>query len=86
LKWCFLRFSEGDDPVAYAEPTGAPEAFPNWTSSANTVGLEATVERIQQPRDLHLAAHHVVHSFLYHNIVPLQRRSCPHWEMLSQEH
>jgi hypothetical protein len=49
-------------------------------------GLEAAVERIQQLQDLHIAAHHMVNSFLHHNIVPLQRRSCPHWEVLSQNH
>jgi hypothetical protein len=25
---CFVRFSEEDDPVAYAKPMGAPEALP----------------------------------------------------------
>jgi hypothetical protein len=72
--------------MAYAEPTGAPEALPIWTSPANMARLEAIVERIQQLQDLHLAAHHVVNSFLRHNIAPLQQRSCPHWEVLSREH
>jgi hypothetical protein len=44
---CFVRFSEEDDPVAYAEPTGAPEALPIWTSPVSTAGLEAAIERIQ---------------------------------------
>jgi hypothetical protein len=44
--WCFVRFSEEDDPVAYAEPTGFPEALSIWTSPASMGGLEAAVERI----------------------------------------
>jgi hypothetical protein len=47
VNWCFVRFSEKDDPMEYAEPTGAPEALPIWTSPASTTGLEAVVERIQ---------------------------------------
>jgi hypothetical protein len=49
-------------------------------------GLEAAVERIESLRDNHLAAHHVVNSFVHHNIVPLQRRSYPHWEVLFRNH
>jgi hypothetical protein len=26
--WCFVRFSEEDDPMDYPEPTGFPEALP----------------------------------------------------------
>jgi hypothetical protein len=48
--------------------------------------LEAAVERIQQLRDLRLAAHHVVNSYLCHYIAPLQQRSCLHWEVLSWVH
>jgi hypothetical protein len=70
--WCFLRFSEVDDPMAYTELTSAPEALPIWTSPASMAGLEATVERIQLLRDLHLAAHHVLNSFIRHNIMLLQ--------------
>jgi hypothetical protein len=44
--WCFVRFAEEDDPMAYAEPMGAPETLPSWTSSVSTAGLEAMVERI----------------------------------------
>jgi hypothetical protein len=44
------------------------------------------VERIQNLRHLHLAAHHVVNSCIRHNIVPLQWCSCPHCEVLSQNH
>jgi hypothetical protein len=84
--WCFVRFDEEDDPVAYAEPTGFPEALSVWTSPASMVGLEAAMERIQNLRDNHLAAHHVVNSFVCHNIAPLQWRSCPHWEVLSRNH
>jgi hypothetical protein len=84
--WCFMRFSEEDDPVAYAEPTGFPEALPIWTSPASMANQEAAVERIQNLRDNHLAAHHMVNSLVCHNIVPLQWRSCPHWEVLSQNH
>jgi hypothetical protein len=43
---CFMRFSEEDNPVAYAEPTGFPEALSVWTSPASMAGLEAAVERI----------------------------------------
>jgi hypothetical protein len=46
VNWCFMRFSEEDDPVAYAEPTGFPEALPIWTSLASMAGLEAAIERI----------------------------------------
>jgi hypothetical protein len=84
--WCFLRFSEVDDPMAYTELTSAPEALPIWTSPASMAGLEATVERIQLLRDLHLAAHHVLNSFIRHNIMLLQQRSCPHWEVLCRNH
>jgi hypothetical protein len=80
--WCFVRFSEEDDPVAYAEPTGFSEALPIWTSPASMAGLESTVERIQNLRD----NHHVVDSFVRYNIAPLQQRSCPHWEVLSRNH
>jgi hypothetical protein len=76
--WCFVRFSEEDDPVAYAEPTGFPEAFPIWTSPASMASPEAAVERIQNHGDNHLAAHHVVNSFVHHNIMLLQWRSYPH--------
>jgi hypothetical protein len=86
VNWCFVRFTEEDDPVAYAEPTGSLEVLPAWTSPASTAGLEAAVERIQNLQDLHLAAHHMVNSYVRHNIAPLQRRSCPHWEVLSQNH
>jgi hypothetical protein len=81
-----MRFSEEDDPVAYAEPTGFPEALPIWTSLASMASLEAAIERIQNLRDNHLAAHHVVNSFVANNIAPLQRCSFPHWEVLSQNH
>jgi hypothetical protein len=84
--WCFVRFSEEDDPIAYVEPMGFPEILPVWTSLASMAGLEAAIERIQNLCDNHLAAHHVVNSFVRHNIGPLQRRSCPHWEVLSQNH
>jgi hypothetical protein len=67
-----MRFLEEDDPVAYAEPTAAPEALPIWTSPASMASLEAAVERIQLFRDLHLTAHHMVNSYLHHNIAPLQ--------------
>jgi hypothetical protein len=83
---CFMRFSEEDDPVAYAEPTGFPEALFVWNSSVSMAGLEAAVERIQNLHDNHLAAHHVMNSFVRHNIAPLQRCSCPHWEVLSRNH
>jgi hypothetical protein len=43
------------------------------TSPASMAGLEAVVERIQKLRDNHLAAHHVVNSFVRHNIAPQQR-------------
>jgi hypothetical protein len=68
-----MRFSEEDDPMAYAEPTGFPEFLPVWTSPASTNGMEAAVERIQNLRNNHLAAHHMVNSFVCHNIAPLQR-------------
>jgi hypothetical protein len=64
--------------MAYAEPTGFPEAFPIWTSPASMAGVEAAVERIQNLRDNNLAAHHVVNSFVRHNITLLQWRSYPH--------
>jgi hypothetical protein len=48
--------------------------------------LEATMERIQQLRGLGLAAHHVVNSFLRHNIASLQQCSCLFWAVLTQEH
>jgi hypothetical protein len=76
--WCFVRFSEEDNPVAYAEPTDFPEALPIWTSLASMAVLEAAVERIQSLHDNHLAAHHVVNSFVCHNIASLQRCSFPH--------
>jgi hypothetical protein len=41
-----LRFLEEDNPMAYAEPTGALEALPIWTSPANMARMEAIVERI----------------------------------------
>jgi hypothetical protein len=66
-----MRFMEEVDPMAYAKPMGAPETLPAWTSPASTVGLEAAVERIQNLRDLHLAVHHMVHSYIRHNITPL---------------
>jgi hypothetical protein len=81
-----VRFNEKDNPVGYAEPTGFPEALSVWTSPVSMAGLEAIVERIQSLRDNHLAAHHMVNSFVHHNIAPLQRRSCPHWEVLSRNH
>jgi hypothetical protein len=84
--WCFMRFNEEDDTMAYAELTGFPEVRPVWTSSASMADLEAAIERIQNLYDNHLAAHHVVNSFVCHNIMPLQHRSCPYWEVLSQNH
>jgi hypothetical protein len=66
-----VRFSEEDDPMAYAEPTGFPETLPIWTSPASMAGLEAAVERIENLHDNQLAAHHVVNSFVRHNIAPL---------------
>jgi hypothetical protein len=80
-----MRFSEEDDPVAYAEPTGFPEALSVWTSPTSMDSLEAAVERIQNLHDNHLATQHMVISFMCHNIAPLQWRSCPHWEVLSQK-
>jgi hypothetical protein len=47
VNWCFMRFSEEDDSVAYAELTGFSEALPIWTSLASMAGLEAAIERIQ---------------------------------------
>jgi hypothetical protein len=41
-----VRFIKEDDPVAYADLMGFPEALPIWTSPASMAGLEATVERI----------------------------------------
>jgi hypothetical protein len=84
--WCFLEFLEADDLVGYIEPTAAPEVLPIWIASASMVGLEATVERIQQLHGLGLATHHVVNSFVRHNIAPLERRSCPFWTVLTREH
>jgi hypothetical protein len=81
-----MRFDEEDDPVAYAEPTGFPEALSICTSLASMTGLEAALERIQNLRDNRLAAHHVVNSFICHGIALLQWRSYPHWEVLSQNH
>jgi hypothetical protein len=49
-------------------------------------GIAAAVERIQNLHDNHLATHHVVNSFVRHNIAPLQRRSYTHWEVLSRNH
>jgi hypothetical protein len=60
--WCFVRFDEEDDLVAYAKPTGFPEALSIWTSPASMAGLEAVVERIQNLHDNHLATQHVVNS------------------------
>jgi hypothetical protein len=84
--WCFVRFSEQDDPMAYPEPIGFPEALSVWTSQASMADLEATVGRIQNLHDNHHAAHHVVNSFVHHNIMSLQSRSCPHSDVLSQNH
>jgi hypothetical protein len=81
-----MRFDEEDDPVAYAEPTGFLEALSVLTSLARMASLEAVVERIQNLCNNRLAAHHVVNSFIRHDIAPLQLRSCPHWEVLSQNH
>jgi hypothetical protein len=50
------------------------------------VGLEAIVESIQNIQEEHHAAHHGMNSYVRHNIAPLQWRSCPHWDMLSQNH
>jgi hypothetical protein len=83
---CLVRFSEEDDLVAYAEPTGFPEALSVWTSPASMAYLEAAVERIQNLRKNHLAAHHVVNSFVRQNIMMLQRCSYPNWEALSRNH
>jgi hypothetical protein len=71
VSWCFVRFSEEDDPVAYAKPMGFPKALSIWTSPASMAGLEAAVERIQNLRDDHVAAHHVVNTFVRHNNAPL---------------
>jgi hypothetical protein len=84
--WCFMRFDEEDDPMAYAEPTGLPETLSVWTSPVSMASLEAAVERIQNICNNRLAAHHVLNSFVRHNIMPLQWRSCPHWEVLSRNH
>jgi hypothetical protein len=84
--WCFVRFDEEDDLMAYAEPTGFLEALSVWNSPESMAGLETAVERIQNLHDNHLADHHMVNSFVRHNIAPLQRRSCPHWEVLSWNH
>jgi hypothetical protein len=43
-----------------------------WTSPASMADLEAAVERIQKLRVKHLAAHHVVNSFVRHDIASLQ--------------
>jgi hypothetical protein len=72
--------------MTYAEPMGLPEVLPIWTSPTSMASLEATLERIQNLHDNHLAAHHVVNSSIRHNIASLQRRSCPHWEVLSRNH
>jgi hypothetical protein len=45
--WCFMRFDEEDDPVAYAKTMGFSKALPIWTSPTSMAGLEAAVERIQ---------------------------------------
>jgi hypothetical protein len=81
-----VRFNKEDDPMAYAKPTGFTEALPIWTSPASMASLEDAVERIQNLQDAHLATQHVVNSYVCHNIAPLQRRSLPHWEVLSQNH
>jgi hypothetical protein len=86
LNLCFVRFDEEDDHVAYTKPMDFPKALPIWTSPARMAGLEAAVERIQNHHDERLAAHHVVNSFIRHDIALLQRCSCPHWEVLSQNH
>jgi hypothetical protein len=40
VSWCFVRFSEEDDPMSYAEPMGFPEALSVWTSDAcSTVNM-----------------------------------------------
>jgi hypothetical protein len=84
--WCFMRFDEEDDPVAYTEPMGFSEALSIQTSLASMAGLEAAVERIQNLHDNHLATHHMVNSFVRHDIMLLQWHSCRHWEVLSQNH
>jgi hypothetical protein len=72
--------------MAYVETMSFLEALPMWTSLVSMASLEDAVERIQNLRDAHLAAHHVVNSYVCHNIAPLQRRSLPHWEVLSRNH
>jgi hypothetical protein len=52
----------------------------------STADLEAAVGRIHNLRGLHLAAHHVVNSYVRHNIALVKQRSCPHWEVLSRNH
>jgi hypothetical protein len=44
--WCFVRFNEEDDSVAYAEPMGFPEFLHIWTSPTSMADLEAAMERI----------------------------------------
>jgi hypothetical protein len=73
-----MMFDEEDDSVAYAEPTGFLEALHIWTSPVSMADLEAAMERIQNLCEEHIAAHHMVNSFIRHNIVPLQWCSCPH--------
>jgi hypothetical protein len=80
-KWCFVRFDEEDDPVAYAEPTGFPKALPIWTSPARPARRPQW--RGSSTFETHTSAHHVVNSNVRLNITLLQRRSCPHWEVLS---
>jgi hypothetical protein len=57
-----------------------------YMPSASMAGLEATVEIIQQLCNLRLVAQHVVNLYHFHNIAPLQQRSCSHWEVLSRVH
>jgi hypothetical protein len=66
-----VRFNKEDDPMAYAKPMGFTEALPIWTSPVSMASLEAIVEKIQNLRDEHLATHHVVNSYIRHNIAPL---------------
>jgi hypothetical protein len=67
------------DPL-FAEPYALLASQADWQETDPRGGeLDAAAERILELRGLGLTSHHVVTSFLWEQVAPLQRRSHPMW-------
>jgi hypothetical protein len=73
-----VRLPEAD-PL-FAEPYALLDSQADWQETDPRGGeLDATAERILELRGLGLTCRHVVTSFLWEQVAPLQRCSHPMW-------